>query len=366
MDSQKHTVFITGAAGYIGGMLVDQLSKRDDVLLVVALDKDPKPDILVDNKKVLWVDANTSDGSWQDIVKEKIPNVVIHCAWQIREKYGKPETQWKWNVDGSRAVFEFSFKHDFVNRLIYFSTASIYGAYKTNTIEHRFTEDEPLLEEEYSYGREKKKVEEILHDIYNDARDRDTHTPQVSIVRPAAITGPRGRFVHIRFGLQSALSGQLKDIFFYRVVSFMVSYVPVTPWWVRQFIHEDDVDDIVELLSFDESITHDYEIFNICPPGEPVFAEQMAKAVQKKILPIYPWMVRTAFFVFWHISRGKIPNGRGVWRFYSYPIVMDGTKLTRQCGYRYRYNSEDAFYYSNGRYESHVPKEKRRHKRHTS
>ena len=131
---------------------------------------------------------------------------------------------------------------------------------------------------------------------------------------------------------------------------------------MRQFIHEDDVSDIVELLAFSEKAVHDYEIFNITPPGKPVFAEQMARAVGKKVLPIRPWMVRLAFFVFWHISRGKIPNGRGVWRFYSYPIVLNGEKLTEKFGYQYKFNSFDAFQFTSGRYESCVPKEKRKHK----
>ena len=358
----KHkTVFITGAAGYVGGMLCDQFSKRSDVKIIVALDKEEMPEHLRNNQKIKWIKANTAEkNKWWAVAAESKPDIVIHTAWQIRELYGKQHIGWEWNVEGSRTVFEFAFEHSFVKRLVYFSTASLYGACKTNTIEHRFTEDEPMREEEYSYAREKIKVEEILRDVHSRASDKKAHIPQISIVRPAAITGPRGRFVRIRFGLQSALSGQLKGNFFYRVISLLVSYVPATPWWVRQFIHEDDVTDIIELLAFNESVVHDYEIFNITPPGDPVFAKQMAQAVGKKVLPIRPWMARIAFFVFWHISRGKIPNGRGVWRFYSYPIVLNGEKLTEKYGYQYKFNSLDAFQFTTGRYERFVPESDRK------
>lgn len=356
----SHTIFITGGAGYVGGMLCEQLSKLSNVIKIIALDKEEIPESLKGNPKILWITANTADKElWWDRVQKENPDVVIHTAWQIRELYGRQHIEWRWNVEGSQRVFELAFTLPSVKRIVYFSTASIYGAYATNTLDHLFTEDEPMREEEYSYGIEKKQVEVSLRALYEERKSAGAVTPIVSVVRPAAITGPRGRFMRVRFGLQSALMGHLKGNFFYRVVTLLVSYVPATPWWVRQYIHEDDVNDIVTLLALDEKVTHEFEIFNITPPGEPVYAKQMAEVAHKKILPVWPWMVRLAFFVFWHISRGKVPNGRGVWRFYSYPIVMSGKKLTQMYNYSYRYNPRDAFKYTDGRYESFVPEEKR-------
>lgn len=359
MSHKQHTLFITGAAGYVGAMLCDQFSKHADVSEIIALDKEPMPDLLAGNQKIIWITGNTSEESWQKDVRLRKPDIIIHTAWQIREMYGKQDLQRRWNIEGSRMLFDFAFNTQSVEKLIHFSTAAIYGAYKTNTIAHRFIEEEPMREEEYSYGREKKQVEEILRKKWDDAKRSGRRRPQVFVLRPAAITGPRGRFMRIRFGLQSALAGQLTGNFFYRLVSFMVSFVPATPWWVRQFIHEDDVNDIVDTLAFSPLEEQKYEIFNIAPPGNPVLAFDMARAVGKKILPVFPWMVRIAFFVFWHISRGKIPNSRGVWRFYSYPIVMDGSKITKAYGYKYGHQSADAFQYTDGRYEQYVPEERR-------
>lgn len=350
-----HTLFITGAAGYVGTMLCEQFSKRDDVKKIVALDMEPQPDVLKSNPKIQWITANTSDGSWQDVVRKEEPNIVIHTAWQIRMLYGHNDTTWKWNVDGSRAAFDFAFSEKSVARLIHFSTASIYGAYTTNTFDHLFKETEPMLEDEYLYGVEKKAAEIAL----NEAVAKHPLGPLVAVVRPAAITGPRGRFMRIRFGLQSALSGQLKGGV-YGLVSALVSLVPATKGWVRQFIHEDDVTDIVKMLAFDEWKGERKEVFNITPVGVPVYASDMARAVGKKVLPIQPWMARVAYFFFWHLTRGKIPTAPGSWRFYSYPIVMDGSKLVRVWGYQYKHESLDAFVSTEGRYESFVPTEQRR------
>jgi len=353
-------LFITGAAGYVGAMLADQFSKRDDVSEIIALDKEAMPEILCGNKKISWITANVSDDTWQDTVAKKRPDAIIHTAWQIRGMYGKEKLQWKWNVEGSDNVFAFAFENPFVKKIVYFSTVSSYGGFATNTISHRFTEDEPFLESEYLYGIEKKAVETRLRARYEKAKKSNVYCPKIFILRPAAITGPRGRFMmKNRFGLQAALSGRLKSSFLYRIISLLVLFVPATKQWCRQFIHEDDVTNIVDTIIFNDHPVS-YEAFNICPPGDPVLAHDMARAVGKRVLRIYPWMVRLAFFLFWHGTRGRVPTSRGVWKFYSYPLIVDGSKLSRMLKYQYQHNGTNAFYYTDGRYELFVPETERR------
>ena len=355
----NHTVFITGAAGYVGSMLVQKFAARDDVARIIGLDKEPLPDMIKGESKLTYIQANTAD-DWQEQVRAFAPDVVIHTAWQIREIYGNRALTWKWNIDGSDKVFDFAFNEPSVKRLIHFSTVSSYGAFSDNEVEHRYTEDEPFRKSQYLYAEEKRISEERLEERYKKAQAIGNKVA-VAIVRPAAITGPRGRFMRIRFGLQAALSGQLKDSFAYRVVSAMVSFVPITPKWVRQFIHEDDVVDLVEILAFAEPKAS-YEVFNICPPGAVVLGPDMAKAVGKKSVMVPAWAIPLPFFVLWNLTRGKIPTGPGAWRSYAYPIAVDGSKLTREYGYVYKYPSLDAFYYTDGRYESFVPESSRRHK----
>ena len=274
--------------------------------------------------------------------------------------YGNQATEWKWNIDGSDKVFDFAFIEKSVQRLVHFSTVASYGAYPSNTLAHRYTEAETFRKMDYLYSEEKRIAEEHLKERYEKS---DKHT-SVAIVRPAAITGPRGRFMRIRFGLQSSLSGALKGqgSWLYEVISLWVSWVPVTPKWLRQYIHEDDVVGIVDRLSFGEKVKG-YEVFNICPPGSVVLGSDMARAVGKHTLPIYPWMVRLAFFWVWHLTRGRIPTSPGSWKGYSYPIAVDGSKVTRKLGYIYHYDGLDAFQYTDGAYEKYVPENLRRHRK---
>jgi nucleoside-diphosphate-sugar epimerase len=343
-SNTSEILFITGAAGYVGAMLCDQFHDRPNVAKIIALDKNPMPDLLKGKSKIVWITANTSDTTWQELVTSHAPTVVINTAWQIREMYGKKEMQWKWNVTGSRTVFDFAFNTPSVRKLIHFSTASGYGAFPTNTLEHFFKEDEQLREDIYLYGIEKIQAERELESVYAEARSKEgAHIPQVFVVRPAALTGPRGRYMFKRFGLQSVLRKGL----------------PIIPIanniWCRQFIHEDDVCDIVDLLTF-KQLEGKYEVFNITP-NSIVLAHDMAEVMKKKTFRITPTIVRMTFFVLWHLSRGKIPVSKGGWRFYSYPIVMDGTKLTQKYGYKYKFESRAALEKKEGRYAKYIPQE---------
>lgn len=356
---KKHVVFVTGAAGYVGTMLVRRFAAREDVARVIGLDMEPVPNLIRDELKLVYIEANTADEDWEARVREHAPDVVIHTAWHIREIYGNRARTWKWNIEGSERVFRFAYGTPSVKRLVHFSTVASYGAFSTNTVEQRFTEDDPFRKTDYLYAEEKRIAEERLEDCF-EAAERKVPT---AVVRPAAITGPRGRYMRIRFGLQAALAGQLKDSFAYRLVSMMTRFVPVTPRWVRQFIHEDDVVSLVELLAFKEPAGA-YEVFNICPPGDVVLGADMADAVGKRALTIQPWMARLPFAFLWHATRGRIPTAKGSWKGYSYPIAVDGSKLTRVYGYEYAYPSLDAFRYTDGEYEAFVPEESRRPKPH--
>ncbi len=357
--NQKHTVLITGAAGYVGGMLVKKFAERDDVERIIGIDKEAFPEFLEGIDKLEYLEINTAD-HWETEVEQFSPDIVINTAWQIREIYGNRELSWKWNIDGSDKVFDYAFEHGTVKRLIHFSTVASYGSFPDNSVDHRYAEEEPFRVTDYLYAEEKRISEEHLHQKYQLA-EGERPDIQVAVLRPAAITGPRGRFMRIRFGLQSALSGQLKDNFVYNLISGMTRFVPITPKWLRQFIHEDDVVGIVERLAFGEPAGA-YEVFNICPPGDVVRGKDMAKAVGKKTVMIAPWMIRIVFFWFWHLTRGKVPTARGSWKGYSYPIAVTGDKVTSKLGYVYQYAGFDAFYYTDGTYEYSVPPDIRRTK----
>jgi nucleoside-diphosphate-sugar epimerase len=369
MQNQK-TIFITGGAGYIGAMLAENFAKRDDVSKVICLDKEEESGLTLDlekkyRDKIIYIQDNLINNTWQEKVRVHSPNIVVHTAWQIRSVYENKELSYKWNIIGSQNLFDFAFEQDSdgykVDRLIYFSTIASYGAYALNTIDHFFTENENFRISHYHYAEEKRLVENNLKNTYfknkkalqleaeNKFAKSNKKLPQISIIRPASITGPRRRGEKLNFNLQSALSGSLKGGI-YSLISVLTSVMPVTDKWLRQYIHEDDINDIALLLSLDEGINHDYEAFNACPPGAVVLKEDMARVLGKRLIVLHPQIVRFVFFVFWHLTRGSIPTSPGSWRGYAYPIAVDGSKITEMYDYIYKFETLEAFTTSKGRY----------------
>ncbi len=348
---EKQVIFLTGAAGYVGIQLAYEWSQRSDVSLVICLDKETMPPILRGNPKIKYIQGNTVDNFWEDEVRALEPTVVVHAAWQIRSLYGKEGKlrQWRWNIVGSQHIFEYAFEMPSVRRIIYFSTVASYGAFYSNTLDHFFTENESFRKSDYAYAEEKRVAEEVLKEEFAYAKAQGRKV-SVYVLRPVSITGPRLKKMYSRFGIQSVLAGQTEKFTFWeKLAASFTKFMPATRRWARQYIHEDDIADIATLLALDSSETFTLETFNLCPPGVFVRGKEMAEIVRKKIFYLPALFIRLAFFLGWHFSFGKISTGRGVWKSYCYPILADGSKITRNYGYKYGFNSPEALKSLTGR-----------------
>lgn len=326
-------VLITGAAGYVGSVLVDALQATDAVTRIVGVDLKPRPERLADNAKVAWIQADVSSDDWQAAAREHHPDAVVHLAFQIRQLYGSQQrTQRRWNIEGARKAFGFVLGEPSIRRLIHFSTVTAYGAHAGNAIAARFGESAPLRERDYLYGSHKREIEAMLEEAYA-ASDRDTH---VVVLRCASISGPYGRFALGRFGIVSTLTG-------------LFPFLPCgRADFGRQYLHEDDVASIVAML-LTASAKQGYEVFNAAPEDY-LAANDLASLLGKRTVVVPQALLRGLFALCWHASRGRIPTPRGAWKFVTYPIAVDGSVLTRTYGCRYRFTSADALMARSGRH----------------
>lgn len=328
-------MLITGAAGYIGTMLIDQLGRSDQVDTIHGIDIKPRPKLLADRAKIRWIQADVAEDGWVSQLQNETIDAVVHCAYQIRELYGhRRNQQHRWNIDGARRVFEFALGHPGVRRLIQLSTITAYGALAANSLDRPITEETPLAEDSYLYGVQKKQVEDVLGQTYRRLRP-STH---VVVLRLASVSGPRGRFGLNRYGLLSTIAGRFPCL------------VCGRSDWGRQYLHEDD---IVAVLSrfIHAPAASGFQVLNVSPPDF-LDAATLGKLFSKRVVVLAPALLRALFSLTWHGSRGALTTPSGAWRMLTYPIRVNGSRLTQEYGYEYRYSSLQALVAKEGRYAS--------------
>jgi nucleoside-diphosphate-sugar epimerase len=282
---------------------------------------------------LLWIRADVAEDGWTSQIDAKAVDLVIHCAYQIRQLYGSRSTQQEvWNVHGARKVFEFALTSPAVRRVVHLSTISAYGALPTNAIDRPLTEDSPLREDTYLYGVQKKRVEDVLSHLFRRLRP----AAHVLVLRLASVSGPRGRFGLNRYGLLSTIAGRFPSLVCGRTD------------WGRQYLHEDDLIDVVSRLAHLPPATG-YEVYNVSPPDF-LDASCISRLFDKRVVLLPPVLLRALFSLLWHGSRGAVPTPPGAWKFLSYPLRVDGTRLQRAYGCEYRYSSLQALMALEGRY----------------
>ena len=326
-------VLITGAAGYIGMMLIERFARSSRIERIQGIDLRAPPARCIHLDKVRWIQADVADHAWTSQVEGKDIHVVIHCAYQVRELYGsKKKQQEQWNIDGARKVFEFALGCPSLRRLVQLSTISAYGALPENAVDRPFREESPLCEEIYLYGVQKRRVEELLWQLFRRGRP----SAHIVVLRLASVSGPRGRFGLNRYGLLSTIAGGFPFLICGR------------PDWGRQYLHEDDLIDVISMLVHLPP-TAGYQVFNVSP-RDFLDVTSIGRLFNKRVAVVPPLALRALFALLWNGTRGAITTPAGAWKFLSYPIRVDGSLLQRTHGYEYRYSSLEALHAREGRH----------------
>ncbi len=330
-EKKEEKVFlVTGGSGYVGQLLLERLMADGRAQKIIVIDKDDLSESLKTSNKIIFINKNLIDGWEQEIVDlEKKNNFkitdVVHLAWQIRTMYGKQKLQNLWNIFGAQKVFEYVRNTESVKTFIHFSTVASYGAFKENSFDKVFLESDKFRKTNYLYAEEKRIVEENLDKIKFKNKN-------IFVIRPASITGKKGR-ERTGFGLQSALLGKIESTNFiqnliFKIIKKVLNFMPATKTWARQFVHEDDIVNAILVMCFTEKKFENIEKYNLCPESL-ILADEMGQMLNKNVVYIHPQIVRVLCFLAWHLTLGKVPTSSGVWKAYSYPIVVDGSKILK-------------------------------------
>jgi len=301
-------VLITGAAGYIGGRMVESLSTKDWVEAVIGTDiKEPEKRIAgcTFYKRDIRDDMN-------DIFEKEQIDTVVHTAYVLPPIHNKGLMEEIYK-GGTGNILEASAKAG-VKQILYTSSTTAYGFYPDN--DNPLTEDSPLRSnDDFIYAKNKKEIEGIMQGFISEHPDIT-----VTIVRPCFVVGP---------GFKNPMAEHLRK-------KFVLLPANTLPW---QFVHEDDLINVMALL-LEERIGGAY---NVTAEGTMSFSEMVSTLGNIKLpLPwsiIYPlnnlaWFLRLSFMT-------KFPSPP--LRMMVCPWIASNQKLIQETGYKFGYNTRKAF-----------------------
>ncbi len=304
------SVLITGAAGYLGGLLAADLAADPGDLETIIGTDIREPAETIDG--VTFVRADVRDPALVDILREHDVGVVVHLA-AIVSPGKKPDRDLEYSIDvgGTRNVLEASLAAG-VSKVIVSSSGAAYGYHPDNP--DWIDEGDDLCgNPEFAYSDHKRLVEEML------AEWRDEH-PQLKqlIFRPGTILGTGTR-------------NQITDLFDRRVVmGIRGSETPFVFIWDR---------DVVACLRRGVE-TDATGIYNLAGDGAmPLRA--IAAAMGKRYVDLPAGLVQGALGVMKRL--GATQYGPEQVNFLRYRPVLSNRRLKEEFGYTPEKTSVEVF-----------------------
>lgn len=307
MDKVRR-VAVTGAAGYLGRLLISRLAQDAEPDVLLGLDVCPRPSDWPESAVFVERDI-TCDIA--DLLIEHGIEAVAHLAFVLKPDRNAARAR-SVNVGGTASVLRACVEAG-VRRLLYMSSATVYGAHADN--DGILSENSPLRPVRgFQYGEAKVDVEAML------AGFRAGHAEvKVCVLRACPVLGVEAdNFVARSF------SGN--------VLVGLTGYDPP-----MQFLHEDDAAEIMRhcLLNGVEGT------YNVGGVGTVRWSE-MARIAGRRLVRLPAPLLYGATEMSWRLGLQSRSAGCGL-DFIRYPWVVSGEKLEREHGWTATHTSREAW-----------------------
>ncbi|MGR0321078.1 NAD-dependent epimerase/dehydratase family protein [Agromyces sp. ZXT2-3] len=303
-------ILVTGGSGFLGSSAVRALAGNPEVELVVSGDVRPPATSVPEGVVVEPCDV-TDAAAVAAVVGRHAIDTVVHLAAIVNPGGLSEDVEYRVDVDGTRNVLDAAVAHG-VRRIVVSSSGAAYGYHADNP--EWLTEDDPIRgNEEFSYSRHKRLVEEML-------ADRRVQNPELGqvVLRIGTILGPT-----VANQITALWDGR-------RVLRIAGSESPFVFVWV---------DDVVGAIV--RGATGEVTgVFNVAGDGR-VTVTEIAEALDKPTVTVPPTLL-TAVLRIAHALRLTVHGPERV-GFLRYRPVLDNTRLKRDLGYTPRRTSREAF-----------------------
>ena len=180
-DAAPRVIAVTGASGYIGGRLVEQLLAQAEVARVLAIDVRPSA---LEHDKLTFVRHDVTE-PLDGLFAEQRVEAVAHLAFVLRQLRDRTEGR-RTNVAGSSNVLA-ACEAAGVRRIVLTSSATVYGGHPDN--DEELGEESPVRPPPgFGYAEDKADCERLFHD-YAGRHEESV----VSVLRACVVMGPNAR-----------------------------------------------------------------------------------------------------------------------------------------------------------------------------
>ncbi len=308
-------VLVTGAAGYLGSLLIASLGApepgRRRLEALVATDiREPPPASRVPG--VIHAVVDVRSPAIADLMRRHRIETVVHLASVVTPGKGSSrEFEYSVDVLGTRNILEASVTAG-VRRFIITSSGAAYGYHADNPA--WISEDQPLRgNEEFAYSWHKRVVEEMLAEY----RQRHPQLTQV-IFRVGTILG-------------DTTHNQITALFERRrLLGIRGSDSPFVFIWDR------DVIGCIETAIF----TDKAGIYNVAADGA-LGIREIAARLGKPVVSLPAWLLRAGLVLGKRLRLTQY--GPEQVNFLRYRPVLDNRRLKEQFGYRPQLTSAEVF-----------------------
>jgi UDP-glucose 4-epimerase len=304
-------VAVTGASGYIGSRLLQQLEEETEEVLekLIAFDLKP-PSVPIHNIAVYRRDLSRPI---DEFLRRHRVTTLAHLAFTRNRGRNRREVREirEANLRTLHTILDSCLRAG-VRHVIYLSSHTVYGVHPDNPIP--LTERAPLRPlPDFPFGYDK-----FLSDQIFDAFAERHQDTKITILRPCAVLGP-------------SASQDVSRIFLYPRPMGVCGNDP--PF---QFLHEDDLARILAII-IKRGISG---VFNAAGEGV-AFYREIAEIIPGalKCLPAllaYPLVKLT-----WELGFQRSINTAEL-NLMKYPVLLSTSKLEQATGYRPRYTSLEA------------------------
>ncbi|UCG84216.1 MAG: SDR family oxidoreductase [Dehalococcoidia bacterium] len=301
-------VFITGVSGYIGGKLVSRLNETAGTKEIIGIDI-VRPSRITDKLSFYQRDVRAPVDR---ILKEHVVDTLVHLAYVVAPIHNRRKME-DININGTVNVLT-SCARAGVKQILYASSATAYGFHPDNDMP--LTEESPLRgNDDFTYSRTKKETDGIFSEFI-------AANPDIvgTAIRPAFVIGP---------GWKDSLSRHLRK----KLVMLPSNTRPF------QFVHEDDLTDIVCLLLEKKAAG----AFNVGAEGT-ITSSEMIRLLGNTPLPLPFGVMYALTELAWNLRLSFLAEFPGpALNLARYTWVVSSEKLQRELGYKYRYTTREAF-----------------------